>query len=190
MTSGAAEPLRSDARRNVRAIVDAAARALAENPGTPMAEIADAAGVHRATLYRHFPAREDLIAALHRRAFEEADEAVRAARLEEGTAVEALGRAVEALAGVGDRYRMLVHETGKDPRMKDREDALGARLVALVERGQREGDLRPDLDPLWMLQAMIGVLMAGLQRVAEGTLDAAAVPGLVMSMLLDGVRGR
>ena len=188
MTAGATEPARSDARRNVRAIVDAAARALASDPGTPMAEIAEAAGVHRATLYRHFPGREDLIAALHRRAIEEAEAAVVASRTEEGSAIDALGRVVEALAAVGDRYRMLVHEAGKDPSMKDDEDRLGALLIALVERGKAEGVLRPDLDPLWTLQAMVGMLLAGLEWVAEGTLEAPEVPAMVMSVLLDGIR--
>jgi len=190
VTTGAAGPARADARRNVRAIVDAAAHMLASDPATPMQDIAEAAGVHRATLYRHFPAREDLIAALHRRALEDAEEAVRASRVEEGTAIEALGRMVAALSSVGDRYRMLVHEAGKDPELCEQEDRLGALLMALVERGQAEGSLRPDLAPEWILTAVVGVMLAGLKRVSEGILDAADVPDLVLETVLDGIRPR
>ena len=188
MTTDAAGPARADARRNVRAIVDAAAHMLASDPATPMQDIAEAAGVHRATLYRHFPAREDLIAALHRRALEEAEEAVRASRIEEGTATEALERVIVALSAVGDRYRMLVHEAGKDPDLCEQEDRLGALLRSLVLRGQAEGSLRPELDPDWTLVALKGVMMAGLEGAAEGSFDASQVPGLVLATVLDGIR--
>ena len=188
MTTDAAGPARADARRNVRAIVDAAAHMLASDPATPMQDIAEAAGVHRATLYRHFPAREDLIAALHRRALEEAEEAVRASRIEEGTATEALERVIVALSAVGDRYRMLVHEAGKDPDLCEQEDRLGGLLRGLVLRGQAEGSLRAELDPDWTLVALKGVMMAGLEGAAEGSFDASQVPGLVLATVFVGIR--
>ena len=54
-------PLRADAARNRRAVLDAAARLFAERGfDVPMAEIADAAGVGRSTLLRNFPTRSDL----------------------------------------------------------------------------------------------------------------------------------
>src|SRR3954468_15735402 len=56
--------MRADARRNRSAVLDAGARLLAERPTASMQEIADASGVGRTTVYRHFPAREDLIEAL------------------------------------------------------------------------------------------------------------------------------
>ena len=188
MTTDAAGSARADARRNMRAIVDAAAHMLASDPATPMQDIAEAAGVHRATLYRHFPAREDLIAALHRRALEDAEEAVRASRIDEGTAIEALERVIVALFAVGDRYRMLVHEAGKDPDLCEQEDRLGALLRELVVRGQAEGSLRPELDPQWTLVALGALILAGLESVSDGVLTAADVPGLVLSTVLDGIR--
>ena len=188
MTTGAAGPARADARRNVRAIVDAAAHMLASDPATPMQDIAEAAGIHRATLYRHFPAREDLIAALHRRALEDAEEAVRASRIDEGTAIDALGRVIVALCAVGDRYRMLVHEAGKDPDLCDQEDRLGELLRSLVLRGRAEGTVRPELDPDWILAVIGGVLLAGLERVSAGVLSPADVPEMVLSTVLDGIR--
>lgn len=57
--------LRSDARANHRRLLDTAARLFAERGAdVPYEDIADAAGVGRATLYRHFPTREDLLAAI------------------------------------------------------------------------------------------------------------------------------
>jgi AcrR family transcriptional regulator len=60
-------PQRADARRNRDALVAAARSAFAtRGPDVPMAEIAQAAGVGNGTLYRHFPERELLIAAVFR----------------------------------------------------------------------------------------------------------------------------
>jgi serine phosphatase RsbU (regulator of sigma subunit) len=58
---------RSDARENRERILEAASRLLAQSPTATLADVAAAAGVSRSTLYRHFPGREGLIAALGER---------------------------------------------------------------------------------------------------------------------------
>ncbi|MFI5625944.1 TetR/AcrR family transcriptional regulator [Nocardioides sp. NPDC051685] len=56
-------PKRADARRNYDAVVEAARAAFArDGVDTSIDEIARAAGVGNATLYRHFPTRDELIA--------------------------------------------------------------------------------------------------------------------------------
>src|SRR3954468_1405487 len=55
---------RSDADRSVQAILEAALEALAGDPDASMAEIARRAGVVRATIYAHFPARDALLDAV------------------------------------------------------------------------------------------------------------------------------
>ena len=58
-------PLRADARRNRERILAAAREAFAEaGRDVQMPEVARAAGVGVGTLYRHFPAKEDLVLAL------------------------------------------------------------------------------------------------------------------------------
>ena len=58
-------PLRADARRNREAILRAARAAFdAEGIFAPIDGIATAAGVGNATLYRNFPTRDDLLAAV------------------------------------------------------------------------------------------------------------------------------
>jgi AcrR family transcriptional regulator len=53
--------LRTDAKRNRQAILDAARELFAETTEVPMCEIARRAGVGQATLYRNFPDREALV---------------------------------------------------------------------------------------------------------------------------------
>ena len=62
-----AAPLRADARRNHDALMSAAAVMFAKvGVDAPIKDIADAAGVGVATVYRRFPKRSDLILAVFR----------------------------------------------------------------------------------------------------------------------------
>jgi AcrR family transcriptional regulator len=67
---------RADAARNRRRVLEAADRLLADDPaGTTMQDIARAAGVGKATLYRRYPDRSSIAAALldeHERALQQA----------------------------------------------------------------------------------------------------------------------
>ncbi|WP_328723075.1 TetR/AcrR family transcriptional regulator [Streptomyces sp. NBC_00247] len=64
MSETAPRALRADAERSVRAILEAAERVLAEDPGASMEQIAAAAGVARTTIHRRFANRQALIEAL------------------------------------------------------------------------------------------------------------------------------
>ena len=55
-------PLRSDARRNREAILDAARELFADSADVAMCQVARRAGVGQATLYRNFPNRGALAA--------------------------------------------------------------------------------------------------------------------------------
>jgi AcrR family transcriptional regulator len=61
-------PVRADAQRNLDALLEAALAVFAKSGvDAPVREIAEKAGVGVATVYRHFPQRSDLIAAVFRR---------------------------------------------------------------------------------------------------------------------------
>ncbi len=62
---------RADARRNREAVLEAAVRLLGDRPDASMQEVAEASGVGRTTVYRHFPNREDLLKALFMRVINE-----------------------------------------------------------------------------------------------------------------------
>src|ERR1700748_3232517 len=57
-------PQRKDAQRNREAILAAARELFSERGDVPMYEVARRAGVGQATLYRNFPDRRNLVAAL------------------------------------------------------------------------------------------------------------------------------
>jgi AcrR family transcriptional regulator len=64
---GEPRPKRADARRNEKALLDAAAAVfVASGVDAPVRDIAAKAGVGMGTIYRHFPTRADLIIAVYR----------------------------------------------------------------------------------------------------------------------------
>lgn len=89
MSTGAESPkLRADARRNREAILDAAGGLFAENgQAVQMDDIAKRSGLGMGTLYRHFPTKRALVAAIvARRLGVMTDAAKKAAALRDPTA--------------------------------------------------------------------------------------------------------
>lgn len=57
-------PLRADAERSVRSILEAAERVLSSNPAASLEQVAEAAGVARTTIHRRFANRQALVDAM------------------------------------------------------------------------------------------------------------------------------
>lgn len=184
---GVATGRRADALRNEAAIAEAALRVLAEQPHASMAEIAEASGLGRATLYRHFPNRGELVHAIQRQALDSAGEAIAACDLDGLPAPLALEQAIRALVGVGDRYRVLVQEGTPDPRMLERQRAVAEPLLATILRGQQTGELRRDLPAPWILASMANLLVLARREIGAGRLTPDEAAEMVASTLLRGV---
>jgi TetR/AcrR family transcriptional regulator, mexCD-oprJ operon repressor len=168
------------------AILAAAAAVLAERgEQASMADVAGAAGMARATVYRYFPNREALFEALGRLALEEAGERLQAGRLEEVAVPEAFERAVRALAAVGDSFVVVSRESARtDP--EEFEQRVAAPLRGLIERAQSLGEVRDDLPASWLMESLIGIIVSGLQsRPSLGVDDTVAG---IASLFLDGAR--
>ncbi|WP_431246738.1 TetR/AcrR family transcriptional regulator [Leifsonia xyli] len=87
---------RSDAQRNERALLDAAAAVFAvSGVDAPVRDIAARAGVGVGTIYRHFPTRPALVVAVYRHQIEACAEAGPALLEECATAEDALRRWVD-----------------------------------------------------------------------------------------------
>lgn len=185
--SAAGPGRRADAIRNQAAIAAAAMHVLAAQPGASMAEIAEASGLGRATLYRHFRTRADLVRAIQRQALEAAGDAIAACNLDRHPAPLALRRAVQALVGVGDRYRVLGREVSLDPRLLEQQKTVAGPLLETIRRGQESGQLRGDLPAAWVLASMSNLLVLALREIGAGRLDADVAVEIVSATLLEGV---
>jgi TetR/AcrR family transcriptional repressor of mexCD-oprJ operon len=168
------------------AILDAAAVVLAAREHASMSEVAEAAGVARATLYRYFPTREALLEDLGRYGLEQAGGALESAGLERVPVGEGFERAVRALVTVGDAFIVLARER-PHAEAGDFERRVSAPLRALVERGQAEGEIRDDVPAAWLIESLLALVVSVLpSSPAMGPEDTVhAITGL----FLDGARG-
>jgi TetR/AcrR family transcriptional regulator, mexCD-oprJ operon repressor len=181
-------PVRTALQQRVSvAILEAAARVLAaDGDQASMLDVAAAAGVGRATVYRYFPSRQVLLDELAAVALEQAGERLSAAGLDRVPAREAISRAVRALVGVGDYFVVLERERVRPDPVR-LEAQIGARLRAVLEAGQANGEIRDDVPASWLTEALLGlvvnILLAPRLLGAEDTIAAIA------SLFLDGCAG-
>jgi AcrR family transcriptional regulator len=157
---------RSDAQRNRVRILEVAKQVFTRRGAeASMDEIAKRAKIGPGTLYRHFPTRDDLLAAVYISEVEKLAESQRkfSAELPPIEALRAwmsvfidyiaakkiIAPALNAM--VGGPSQVYQESTRV---MEEAANALGSEAVA-------SGDLRPDVDPMDMLRAIYGVTSAG-----------------------------
>ncbi len=142
-------PRRADARQNRARILEVASAALDVEPDATLQSIAAAAGVGQATLYRHFPTREVLLAEVYRDDFEHLVEAS-ADLLRRHDPDAALRAWLDILAAFGRRKHALSHvldaATREDLHHEQYDRILDA-IGQLLTAGQSTKTLRGDAHP-------------------------------------------
>jgi AcrR family transcriptional regulator len=171
--------------RNREAILEAAIGVLGDKPDAGIAEVAAAAGVGRATVYRHFACREELIEALRDHAGDEARARFAAARVDDGDPVEALERLVSAMLALGDRYRV-IFPSDQQPRAR-RAEVLLKPLTRLIARAQAQGAIDPALPSAWVIATLRALLRTAVDEVEARRLPRDAAAGRVVRTLVRGV---
>jgi TetR/AcrR family transcriptional repressor of mexCD-oprJ operon len=175
-------------KRTAAAILEAAAEVFAERGGeASLSDVATAAEVSRATLYRYFPTRQALLDELARVALHESGDRLAAAKLENVSVEEGVARAVRALVTVGDHYLVLAREhVHPDP--DEFERRLAAPVRALMERGQAAGAIRTDVPASWLTESLVGLVASALTSAASfGTEDTIAA---ITALFLHGAAQR
>lgn len=156
-----------------------------------MADVAQAADLTRATLYRHFGNRQELLKALQAEALMHATEALIACRLEEGNALDALRRAIDSLGSHGTRFRsVLMQAPDLNPNFLRQRAQVLAPLVEVIKRGQAEGHIRSDLPPHWIVTAMASLLVAAVRMTQSTPVPDMDISSLVFHTLVEGITPR
>jgi AcrR family transcriptional regulator len=180
------KPLRADASRNRQKILDTAEHMFAKHGlGVSVDDIAHEAEIGIGTLYRHFPTKQALIAALAGAHFEQfADRAEQLARSPHPVA--ALRELLELMATESANKRDLLEALGGSkwtagPEIEPLRARYRRALAKLLANAQRAGEICEDVT-----FADLGALISGLFR---SDLDARARIRLVR-ILFDGLRSR
>lgn len=177
------EPRRADARRNRERILNAAREQLRETGELKLNAVAKACGVGQGTLYRHFPAREDLLAEVYRHDVEElvAAAADLASTQEPVAALASWFERVAAYARVKKHVLAAVEAATWRDLSAHSLGPIGDAVDLLLAAGRADGSLRADVDARDVI-----VLIGWLSRLEDTELDERG-PRL-LSVLLEGLR--
>lgn len=140
-------PLRADAARNRELLLAAAEDEFAERGlSASVADIARRAGVAKATVFRHFATKEDLIAAI----VSEHLAALTAVAHRLAGSTDPGAALLEFLTVAADQRQQhdltfLQSVSDDDPRVTELRDELHTRLGVLVDRARDAGTIRSDI---------------------------------------------
>ncbi|GAA1596084.1 TetR/AcrR family transcriptional regulator [Kribbella hippodromi] len=165
-----------------------AAGLLMRKSGATLDEVARAAGISRATLNRHFAGRDALVRALEDLGIAECEDALAKAQLEEGSAADAVRRMIRELEPSAGLLAFLYSENQLFEGDEQNEGwaRLDANLVALFRRGQEAGEFRLELSPIWLAEAVYGLVVSAAWSISEGRLARNDFTTMIAELLLGG----
>lgn len=147
-------------------------------PDASLDEVARRAGVGNATLYRHFPTRQDLLIAVY------AEEVAALTALgDELDGADALWIWLEAFIVVASKRDLacaIPQGRARSTHFDDWHAAMHATVGTLLGRAQASGDVRSDVDAADLLTVVNGLALAG----------AADHAPRLLALLRDGVATR
>ena len=177
-------------RVSAGSVLDVAVAALVADPGASLGEVAEAAGIGRTTLHKHYPTRDALLHAVGHRALERWERVVEAA---EGSADGdgGLRALAEAMVPIGPYMAFL----WRTPAFDHAEDitrrwcGIEQRVLAVLRRAQERGALRSDVADFWLLQTFYSLVYVAAESVHSGHLAPRDAPALAVDTLVRGLGG-
>jgi AcrR family transcriptional regulator len=190
MSTEAVRPLRRDAERNRRRILEAAAEAFAERGlGITMDDIAEHADVGVGTVYRRFPTKQVLIEALFEERMAELVAMAESAVQEDDPWEALIGfieRAQKLQADNRGLKELVLGTAHGCQRVACMREQLAPLADELVARAQAAGQLRSDIEgsDLPLIQIMLGAIV-DFTRDLEGDTWRR-----MLAIVIDGLRAR
>ncbi|KOG56846.1 TetR family transcriptional regulator [Streptomyces griseoflavus] len=178
--------MRADVRRNLDALLSAAAEIFATSGvDAPVRQITARAGVGAGTLYRHFPQRSDLIAAVFRHEVDACADAASDLAVQYGPA-EALCRWLQRFtAFIATKRGLSAALHSGDPAYDTLPAYFDQRFMpvlgGLIDAAVRAGEIRSDVDPEDLLTATRNLTLPAQE-------DDSGHTRRMVALLVDGLR--
>lgn len=164
---------------------------LAEQPKITLQELAKAAGVSRATLYRLAATREELLTLLDDYSMACVKGVFGQAKLNQGTAREALQRLIAAHIEQREFCAYLISRTMGCEKRRQAMDwsDVEQHLMQLFLRGQQAGEFRIDLPAAWMADMFGYFVLALCEGESKGRVPRASMAEYFESFFMFGAQG-
>jgi AcrR family transcriptional regulator len=187
-------PLRADAERSVRAILEAAEHVLAVDPGASVEQIAEAAGLARTTVHRRFASRQAIIDALAVSAKQELADSIRGAHLMQAPALVALHRTTEQVLRIKGKWRFTLGNPLADTSAaQEIWTEINDRCLELLARAVEAGLMDANTDLEWTRRVYYALMSEAIndQQPAPGeSPDYVFMATRVVDTLLQGAGPR
>lgn len=161
--------------------------AMADKPRASMGQLATMIGLSRATLCRHFSSRDIMMQAMAEASVASAEQAFARARLNEGSAKEAVTRLIEEFLPIAELYTYVHQQMKNDEAAEVRAQSLRTSLISQIQQWQGSGELRVDLSAAWLVESMICLLSNAGAMIRSGRLARHDAPQSVLNLLWHGM---
>jgi AcrR family transcriptional regulator len=196
-------------RHDLPSILEVAAIVFTERgyDGTSMADLSEATGLSKSSLYHHIDGKEHLLRLALERAVDPLFGVLHEPAALDGRAVDRLvhviRREVEVLAGRLPYVTLMLRVHGNTELERwalERRREFDRAVSGLVAQAVGEGDLREDLDPALVTKLVFGMVNSlvdwyrpadlGGVRAGSGGMSAGELADVVLGVVLDGLRTR
>lgn len=173
----------SDAKRNSKAILEAAITCLVRDPAATVADIAREAG----DPLRHYKSREELLDAVFVRVSARATDLLDSVDASPGGPLATLEPLVRPNWRIVDQHRAVLTAAPRElspERIRDLHDRLLERLAQVLTAGQESGVMRADLSTAWLSASVTALMHTAAAEVAAGRLTERAAGHAVLESVL------
>jgi len=178
------------ANRSRQALLNAGIDAFLINPNASLTEVAAIAGVGRATLYRHFETREQLIQELARESLALTDKATEPLKAKKLKGREAIAAMLHAVMPLANRFHFLLSLwtiAEDDPEVSEIYHRQLAELAELVEQGKQAGEINTGLTTTWIVTMIDSLIYAGWYLVRSGEYNPGEAAQSAVHTLFSGI---
>lgn len=172
-------------------LLEVAAEVLVAHPTASLATVAEAAGIGRTTLHKHYPTRDALVRAVALRALDACAQAAAEAGQVRPRQAQ-IGCLLERLVPIAPQLEFF----WRNPRLDGDESLYGRwqdveKAIADLVRGAQElGVLRRELSEWWLMNAVFALVYVAGQQVAGGRLAPLDAPSLILDTLGGSIADR
>jgi TetR/AcrR family transcriptional regulator, fatty acid metabolism regulator protein len=184
-----------------RVILGAAVRVFARRGyhASRVGDIAEEAGIAHGLLYHYFGSKEEVLRTILSESWSRLLDALHAVEASGGPAPEQLRRVAAILLRSWrddpDLVRVLVREVARSPQLQEQVDEWREAFLVIqrvIERGQAEGSIRPDVDPRlasWIVYGSLEELLTGwvLGQLPDGDEEVARAERTVVDVVCGGL---
>jgi AcrR family transcriptional regulator len=178
------------AKRSQLALLKAGLELLNKNPEASISDIAAHAGVGRATLYRRYETRENLISSIAVNCLQTINEVTAPIEQTATTTMEAIQMLFELAMPLTQEFQFLINLDQfieKDPKIAAINEKQKNDMIALVEYGKKKGEINKSLPTNWILHLIDGLFYIGWQQQKEDNSSPKEAAKLAFATFCNGV---